>query len=42
MVATFRRRTRRRRTSLFRALERLSDDQVLLCRCDEKHLACAG
>jgi hypothetical protein len=41
-TTTRRRLARRRRPTLLRVLEQLSDDQVLLCSCDERHLACAG
>lgn len=41
-MVPFLRKCRRRRMSFFRMLERLSDDQVLLCSCAERSPARAG
>jgi hypothetical protein len=42
MASTLRRRTRRRRLGILRTLERLSDDQVLLCSCSDHHSSTCG
>jgi hypothetical protein len=43
MPSTPRRRGRRRRLGIIRTLERLSDDQPLLCPCgDTIHATCGG
>lgn len=42
MSSSPRRRGRRRRLGILRTLERLSDDQVLLCSCTEHAATCGG